>query len=420
MIPIAAIGSSWALWPTFADIGALLFAVGLVMNSRRVISDDKTRSLRSGLLLIVLGCGVSYLLVTILFAHYDLRSSHNDRGLIFGSFFLFRMAEFALIFWGTTKIAFTAKRLRILTSLVTLALVATCLPVILTYFGIVSCKTLVSHLPGNMSNVGFWAVYWASEKRGLGTIGYNHAYTAVQILLLLALRMHLAKRSTLVAESLLMILALIAIFMSGSRSGLAVAVIYSVLMAAKRPQLAIVAGVIALCGATMIFDLVPNNMSDQFLLTVERQSTILEADDVDNLSGRWDIWLEYLDYLYRNPVCFVTGSGLGSSFEFSRGGHLLYLTILTETGLFGLLIFLGFFLKILSLLLKHEAGIQPLFWATICLLVSCLTQETFYPVTALGHFIGFYLCCIALALRKRRHVPELRQLPTSAMLAISS
>lgn len=400
MIPIWAVGQ-WPIWPRLADVGVVLFAIGLIADTSRRIPRAEAQSLRHLLLMMVLGCSASYLLVTILFAQYGLRVSPNDRGQLFGGFFLFRMVQFAVVFWGTTRIEFTPQRLRLLRRLVTLVLVAACVPVILTYFSIVSCSAFVAHLPSSFNEAGPWAFYWTTTKCGWGTIGYNHAYTAVQILMLVALRMHLAPRSSAMTNAVLLLLALTAVFMSASRAGLAAMAMFSLVVASKKPQLAFITLSIVLCGLFTAASILPASISDRISQTFERQSTILEANKADNLSGRDQIWQTYGEFLKRNPVCIFIGRGFGSSFEISGGTHMLYLAIIVETGLIGLLVFSAFFYRVLSALRRYEVGTQPIFWATICLLVSSLTQETFYPVPALGHFLGLYLCGVAMVLCNR-------------------
>lgn len=401
MIPVWTVGP-WPIWPRFADVGVALFAIGLIADSSRWIPRVEARSIRHQMLMLVSGCVVSYLLITVLCAQLGIwDSQESDRGQMFGGFFLYRMVQFTVVVWGTTRIEFTPKRLYLLRRLVTLVLVATCVPVILTYFSIVSCSAFVAHLPSGFNEAGPWAYYWTTTGGGWGTIGYNHAYTAVQILMLLALRMHLAPRSSATIDAVLLLLALIVVFMSASRAGLAAMAVFSLCIASKKPRLAFVAMVIVLCGASTMFDLLPASISDRFSLTAERQSTILAANDVENLSGRDHIWQTYGEFLGRNPVCIFIGRGFGSSFGISGGAHMLYLTIIVETGLIGLLVFSAFFYRILSALRRYEVGAQPIFWATICLLLSSCTQETFYPVSALGHFLGLYLCSVAIVYRTR-------------------
>jgi hypothetical protein len=78
---------------------------------------------------------------------------------------------------------------------------------------------------------------------------------------------------------------------------------------------------------------------------------------------------------------------------------MLYLHLIVEGGLIGLAAFLLVASTVLRHLRLREAGLQPILWATVALLFSSLTQETLYPTPATGHFLGFYLSAVAIALR---------------------
>jgi len=85
----------------------------------------------------------------------------------------------------------------------------------------------------------------------------------------------------------------------------------------------------------------------------------------------------------------------------ASGAHNNFLHVLSETGVFGELIFLGLFSAIILALWR--AGKQDPFaflfcWATIALLISGLTQETFWFQISFGNFWMFYMAGLAMAL----------------------
>jgi hypothetical protein len=109
--------------------------------------------------------------------------------------------------------------------------------------------------------------------------------------------------------------------------------------------------------------------------------------------------------LNQKPIRWVLGTGFGTAVDadpvLHQDAHMLPLQIIIETGVIGLIVATYLFSTILRYLYVSEVGFKPLFWATVALLIGSLTQETFYPVPALGHFIGFYLCSVAIALRMK-------------------
>jgi hypothetical protein len=80
---------------------------------------------------------------------------------------------------------------------------------------------------------------------------------------------------------------------------------------------------------------------------------------------------------------------------------MLYLHIVSELGAAGLALYLVLFASILGALRRLDVAGRPLLWGTVALLFASLTQETFYPVPSQGYFLGFYLCAVAIALRRQ-------------------
>ncbi len=150
---------------------------------------------------------------------------------------------------------------------------------------------------------------------------------------------------------------------------------------------------------------------------IERHSTIGASFEEDGFAGRVDIWQDRLALLLDRPVLLLFGSGFGSAIETGFNGHMLFLHIVVEGGLVGLLLFLIMLVFITRNLQKHETGAKPLFCLNVALLVSCMTQETFYPVPGMGHFAGLYLFTTALAFSRFQ---PLRNFPESDIILAAS
>jgi|GEM_PF-2263101 len=109
----------------------------------------------------------------------------------------------------------------------------------------------------------------------------------------------------------------------------------------------------------------------------------------------------------------LTGVGLGAyptivydfviwgGKRFISGAHNNYLHALLETGVIGLLLYIVLFVRImLSLYRRRHKSVLAYagFYLTIVLLVSSLTQETFWFQAAFGSFWMFYMVIITLAI----------------------
>lgn len=109
---------------------------------------------------------------------------------------------------------------------------------------------------------------------------------------------------------------------------------------------------------------------------------------------------------------FGQGIGLFSEIEFrnvvwsggkgSTGAHNNLLHILVEVGILGLVFVIIHFVVILFFLFKKNILLSKLFaYATIALLVSGVTQETFWFQRAFGSFWLFYIILLALIFQEK-------------------
>lgn len=341
-------------------------------------------------------------------------SNSDAKGSSIGFYQIYRLIEFICIFWVTAHIPLPPERLNVLRRIVEAILIFVCAGIVLTYFSIVPLSALTAHLPQSPDIAGPWS--WYASRTGLGgsgwgTIGYNHSYVAAQVLMLLSLKMHLSLNQNLFANNLLLLLSIIACFLSESRNGLATILIFAMIYWIQKPIYGVIAGVFAVFIGIITIFIAPKsiNLTSSEGSAIERQASLLEANNAENLSGRDQIWTDRIAFLDTDPILWFVGGGFGSAVDSGDRAHMLYLQIIIETGLLGLLIFGFLFYKILYCLYRYEVGGKPIFWVTVAFLVSSLTQETFYPVPAMVHFMGFYFCSLAIALRSCGYKKESQQ-----------
>lgn len=405
-IPVIPMGP-WAIWLTLSDFaaGLLLFAFLL----RREPMVGPSRANRQILTVLV---ALLWLAVLSYVAYLSFTPSDELKGVNVGIFQIYSLVKFICIFWVAASIPLSERRIGILLSIVTAVAIFSCIGIIATYFDIIPITSIAPHLPKSPEIAGPWHRYGVQEfehRRGWGTIGYNHAQVAAQVLLLIALRFHLSMGRKLLVNHLLLVLGTISCFLTDSRAGLAGMFVFAAIHSIRKPVYATIAVlvVISLGGLTTI--VLPENTSggigysDAIDESIKRQQTLAAANDAANLSGRREIWLERLAFLNQKPHRWLVGSGFGSAVDGASPGsaHMLYLHVVVELGLVGLVVVSALFVKALSNLARMESSPKPVFWATVALLLSSFTQETFYPVPAMGHFLGFYLCTLAIVCRQR-------------------
>jgi len=400
LVPIWPIGPSWSVWPCITDFVIVLMLVALPFLSRANVSlCREVAGIERLLLILGIGCVLSYLVLTLNLSHIRSAETFNDKGQSVGMYQLYRLLQYFIVFWFASRVEMDAAHAKWLCWVVGMTFWVSSAFLLADYFGLVDTPTLAPHISKDLMVAGPWAFY----SRGIvgqpvGTIGFHHVYPCIQLLVLGALYLHLisARRTWLVA--LVLGCLWTCSFVSGSRAGfVAVSILTAVVAFTHLRRFLAVAVLVAVATVPLMF--YSDSLLQAFANAIERQSTIGESYETDGLAGRVDIWNERLDLLNENAVFWLIGTGFGSAIETGENSHMLYLHITLECGLVGLSVFVLLAWRVAKLLWQRESGLKAMYLATLVLLVSALTQETFYPVPALSHFLGMYLFCVAVTLR---------------------
>jgi len=393
-VPILPIGP-WAIWPGFSDFAFLLLLFTFIRERRYTTRlSIPNQRIFSILIIIFLGCIQSYL-------YYLASADQNANGGPFGAFQIYRLVEYFGLFWLIARIPLTPARLQVMRRIVEGVLIFVCLGVFLTYAGVIPLALITAHLP----KVGAWQFYEGVGKLGtkaLGFVGYNHAYVAAQVMMLLILRLYLGTNQKKdISNTILLIISTLTVFISESRSGFGAIIFLLSIYLISKPMYALcivnIAWILPVLASAL--ELQPIEANSVYGSITDRQLTLFQPNKAENLSGRDERWAAHLTALDENPVNWLVGNGFGSAIDRGDNAHMLYLQITSETGLIGLCIFSILFSMILFYLHKIEIKEKPFFWGTVTFLITAFTQETFYPQPALGQFLGLYLSSVAIVLR---------------------
>ncbi len=394
MIPVIAIGPSWAVWPRFADATSVLFVLAAATTVGVKLPTSDTQKL---LFRLLVACYLAFI-VSYVVVNLGMSGTTEAQGTDDGIYYLFRMAQFTAILWATTRVPLTPGRQRLLAIVVGAAYVFVCGMCLLTFLRVIPPELLVAHLPHNR-DAGPWNVYLEPRAAGKGSISYNHAYVTAQIILLLGLRLHLTRKKNPFIDTGLLLLGLAACFVSGSRAGLAAMLLFSMFMFLRSLIYIPIAAVLMLLGSLLIS---PEAMTSSDLSqAAERQTETLDPGKVSAFQARIEIWTTWMEDFRSDPTIWIIGRGFGSARSEGKVAHMLYLTVLGELGIIGLAAYLYLIFVVMRELFRREEKPQPVMWALMVLLLASLTQDTFYPVPAMGHYLGFVFCAVALALRPR-------------------
>lgn len=412
-IPIIALGPSWAVWPGLSDLAFAMMLLSLLTGSRHLrMLSPANRKVYSGLLVLLGATAAAFLAASMrdLFAV----APRSEKSANFGLFQIYRFAQFVLVYRVIAGLPLTRSRARSLSLLADVTLAVAFLGILGTYTSVLPTPLLVSHLPSERSVAGPWVTLSMGQWYEAGTIGYNHGYVAVQLVMLAGLAIGLRVRRSAFLDTACLVLATAGAFLSASRAGMAAALFLLLACFLRSPG--------ALIIAVLVFGLAFSAFAG-FLVdlgigvaeTAERQLTLRRPLDPENLSGRAGIWQDSLDLMFADPTRWVVGAGPGGATQFGNNAHMLVLQLILEGGVIGLALFLWVMHTIMSCLYRFERGAKAIFWTTGALLVSSFTQETLYPVPSMGHFLGLYLFSVALVLGlnsnelAREYNPRLRQ-----------
>ncbi len=407
-VPLVPVGP-WPLWPGLPDLalGALIVAWVMIPPPPAVTGVRRT-SLRimGGITVVAI---VSYVLWTLLFANFEsLSFGFNQQGPQFGLFEVVRLLQVLALFWIALHIPYTAFRLMVLRRVVTGTFLFVSMTVLITFQNLVSPGVFSPLLPRDQETAGAWWHFVHNfDGYGLGAISYTHAYVAAQVTLLLGLTLHLRGHERSSGNALMVMLALAATLVSGSRAGFAGLMLVALaFLLAKSPRWLVHCAIgVALLGAGAFLYLSSQpstgDTGTPIASILQHQLNAFQPFESENLVGRDEIWSGRIDYMNEHPWRWFTGWGLGSSPDTGPGlsPHMLPFQIASELGVGMLAVVALACLAMLRTIWQREDGDHGFFWVTIALFLSSATQETFYPVPSTGYFLGFYLVALAIVMR---------------------
>jgi hypothetical protein len=390
-IPLLAIGPSWAVWPTLSDFALVFLATSCLFyaSSMSFVVGAQWK------VCIWMAAAFLACLISLACSMAWLAPMPGSKALVFGVFQFLRFVAVLAVFWATSRIALTPARHTVLRGVTGFTLLLAAGGVFATSFDLIPPEVLTAHLPSDLDTAGPWHFYSLGEPaRGWGALSYNRACVSAQLLMLLALHLRFADQGSSFPRVAAMGVTLGACFFSGSRAGLAAAGALMLLMARPRETLVLLVAAVAVGAYWTRSEQVPADLVE----LSEGHAALMNPAAESSLNGRLELWEEHSAFLKDHPVLVLTGAGFGSVADLVDNAHCMPLQILMELGILGLVAWMALVASALVYLHRHEAGTRVIFYATIALLVTSLTQETFYPIPAMGRFLDLYCCAFALAL----------------------
>ena len=419
-IPLYAIGP-WAAWPTAPDImSAILLSAWILACGWQWTVNSYSKRILWVLILLLWGMLLSLSLMTLLSAHLGW-SPPTDRGSLESALFAIGKFIHSLAMFGIlATLPWSERRGALVRQVTSMVLLGVVFLVAMTYFEILGTDLLGSHLPSSDSIAGAWGWYnqGVLTGEGVGGVGYNHAYTALQILLLLAFVRQLGPTRMSPTDYLMLVMATGGIVLSGSRAGVVGLLVYlslSLLGSSVREKLII--GMLAGSAAAAI-----TVWSRGRLFDLEITQRILSLADAargksETLSGRDSLWNAAISAIFESPGTLLFGHGLGRTSELlGDNAHSFLLQVWIELGAAGVLMISSAMVGLLVVLSRTSPSNKSLLYASIAFLVTAATQETFYPVPAMGGFLVLYLSVISFSISNTKPCSPVASIKPSTTL----
>jgi hypothetical protein len=345
------------------------------------------------------GCTLSYLVFTVNTGSGSALSLLSSRSRSIGLYQLYRLLQFFVVLLVSTRTNFDSNRCAQLRSIVGLTLAISSLLLFADYLDLVGTSFFAGHISRDLVVSGPWAFYARGIiGRPVGTLSYHHAYPAIQLLLLTSLYLYLLPPTGTLRRTVAIAVLVAFGFVSSSRAGFAAICLFGALMVLRKPRY-IIAALFLLVGLLAASFDSSGRLRDLLSDAAERQASIAYSYAEDGWSGRSEIWADRLEVLRQNRMSWLVGMGFGAAVETGANAHMLYLHLISELGLVGLFGFLFLVGFILRSLWRCEEPDKILCFATMGFLLTAISQETFYPLPAFGHFTGLFLAVVGIALR---------------------
>lgn len=266
-------------------------------------------------------------------------------------------------------------------------------------------------------------VYWKSYHGFLsGTFGPNKIVLGITMLISFIFLIGVNNEKNLKQNKLLLygaiVLAAVCILLSGSRTSYLGVIFFLLYFFFTKTGNFVVFGIVGgllflllIFASPMVMERISATLENRITYAINSPEGIRSQEDFtgvyDELSaGRVDLHMMYINYLIKNPWVIPFGKGFNNRLGVGNSAHNMFLSLINEVGLVGLILFLRWIFSYLVLVKRRMPGLQlALNGLIISMLVTLYFGEHLYVYRPLFGILGFFMMiCVMLTipLRKRR------------------
>ena len=202
----------------------------------------------------------------------------------------------------------------------------------------------------------------------------------------------LCRHKTRAIDILLMMVLIVFGVMSVSQSFLLVLAIQLIMLLFAFSKMGAKKLLMMIVGGFFILALVFFLAYDSIQLYLFRAEDISESSLNDITTGRWDIWVSFLQSLIRTPKIMLTGSGIMEAFVSRRGAHNTFIELVYTFGVIGTAIYLITLFRVARHPLRKKQIVDKIIWIPI---VSLLLRMMFIGIVTYDSLpYYFFLICV--------------------------
>ncbi|RFN60060.1 O-antigen ligase family protein [Marixanthomonas ophiurae] len=275
-------------------------------------------------------------------------------------------------------------------------------------------------------NVGVIPFLWSDDYyigyHGFlsGTVGPNKIVIGMTMLISLILLLGILYEKKLKVPKYLIYAAItgavITILLSGSRTtylGVGVFLVYfMVKRTARFMQFAVMGSfflVAILFYNPTILDRISDTLNGRIIDRIDSPDDIKSADDFTGLyenlgAGRMELHENYVHFLLNNPILWPVGQGFNNRSGIGYSAHNMYLTLIAELGIFGLVLYFRWLFSYLVIVKRKLPNLQMAVNGIVfAMMVTLYFGEHLYVYRPLFGILGFFMIACVLLLAPLRN-----------------
>lgn len=272
-----------------------------------------------------------------------------------------------------------------------------------------------------IQNIGIVPFLWSQEYYKAydgffsGTLGPNKIvlgmFTFISLTLIVAVQFFKGKITSKLWVYAAIVLVLIAMLLSGSRTtyvGAIVFMAYFLIKNTKNFSRFLIAGIaiamIALIFSPAIVDRIDDVISSRVTYVIDSPDDVRDYEDLSGVyselsTGRDRLHIKYVNYLFNNPAVIPFGKGFVNRMGVGNSAHNIYLSLINEVGLVGLILFIRWLFSYLQIVKRKLPSFQlALNGLVLGMLVTLYFGEHLYIYRPLFAILGFFLMVCVLLL----------------------